>query len=72
MAMSPPSARDRIVNGFFWNLVPTIFSGAPSSATTCAADTALLSPKSASPVATRVSIGPGPGSIVTEENPSSV
>ena len=34
VAMSPPSVSDRIVNGFFWNVVPTIFSGARSSATT--------------------------------------
>ena len=71
VAMFPPSASDRMVNGFFWNLVPTILSGASSSAMTWAVETALLSPKSASPLATRVSMGPGPGSIVTEENPAS-
>ena len=30
VAMSPPSLSERIVNGFFWYVVPMIFSGAPS------------------------------------------
>ena len=30
--MFPPSLRDRMVNGFFWNVAPMIFSGASCSA----------------------------------------
>ena len=41
--MLPPSASDRIVNGFFWYVVPMIFSGASSLATAVPIDTASLS-----------------------------
>ena len=40
VAMLPPSLSESTVNGFFWNVVPMIFSGAPSEATTAPIETA--------------------------------
>ena len=56
VAMLPSSASDRIENGFFWYVVPTILSGKSELAIAAPVEIALLRPKSALPVATSSSV----------------
>ena len=69
--MLPLSASDRIENGFFWYVVPTIFSGKSELAIAAPVEIALLRPKSALPVATSSSVPTGPASRSTLLKPAS-
>ncbi len=71
VVMFAPPASDRMVNGFFWNVAPMIFSGASCSAIAAPIDAASLRATCTEPdrsLATPVS---GPEMPITSENPAS-
>ena len=71
VAMSAPSARERIVNGFFWNVAPMILSGASCSATAAPTDAASLSANCTVPESSFATPVSGPATPATSAKPAS-
>ena len=71
VAMLPPSARERIVKGFFWNVAPMIFSGASCSAIAAPTEAASLSATWTVPESSLATPVSGPEMPMTSSKPAS-
>ena len=68
-----PSSSERMQKGFFWKVLPMIFSGAPCSLMKRAVASGADSPTVIVPAATSASaLSTGPVTRSTAENPASV
>ena len=68
-----PSSSDRMQNGFFWNVAPMIFSGAPCSAISRAVASGAERPTSTVPATTSASaLSTGPVTRSTLSKPASL
>ena len=70
--MFAPSASDRIVNGFFWNVAPMIFSGASCSAIAAPTDAASFSATCTVPLSSFATPVSGPEMPLTASKPASL
>ena len=69
--MLAPSFSDRIVNGFFWNVVAMIFSGASCSATAAPTEAASVRANWTEPESSFATPVSGPATPTTFEKPAS-
>ena len=71
VAMSPPSARERIVKGFFWKVAPMMVSGASCSAMAAPTEAESLRATSTVPLRSLATPVSGPEIPLTASKPAS-